>query len=270
MVLVSREIASTTSRRIDIWHKNIYLLWGMISVMKQYWNFYYHGYDSTGWIGVDILCVRCGCLSFLRDMNYPILLFQYFLCHFRPFVRAFVSSNISFVHLVDGKNAETSLVRATFLSTIQCHVLSLHIWFLRLLLFLTQWWNWYFIKGRLFDKRNERNIHSRPFDSDIHAVNLAQGICENNIFFVRKIYISSVRTHCKYGIEWITFAECFVIRKGLSLQFMLNFVCLFSGSVAIAVVVFLHDECTTKARTNIHVCIIIDTEFLAEFDRVCK
>lgn len=237
--------------------------------MKQYWNFYCHGYD---WCWVD----RCWCFvrtfadafpsfgTWIIDIAFPIFSFPF--CSVRSCIRSLEHSIYTFSW---GKSAETSLVRAIFLSTIQYHLLSLHIWFLRLLLFLTQWWNWYSIKGGFFDKRNEGNIHSRPFDSDIHAVNLAQGICENNIFFVQKIDISSVRTLCKYGIEWITFAECFVMRKGLPLQFMLNFVCLLSGSVAVAVLVFLHDECTTETRTNIHVC-ILDTGFLAEFDRVCK
>lgn len=125
-----------------------------------------------------------------------------------------------------------------------------------------------FHQRQLFDKPNERNIHSRPFDSDIHAVNLARGICESNIFFVRKKKHISLWCVASMGLNEVSVSSserdfCCSSCRILSVYLV----------GASSLLLLLYSDmmmCVRRKQEQIFMFAFLATTFLAEFDRVCK
>lgn len=196
-------------------------------------------------IGVDFVRTNCRCLSFLEDINY----WYYFSNNFFSF-------SVRFIRFWFRQSADTSLTSSIFLS-LQYHCLSLHIWFLRLILFLTEWWNWYFVKGDLCQNTEERK--KKKFTHVLwkwySCCEWAWGIC--------KIVLRP-----KYSWRmWLELSECF--RHSAKGQFSLQFkrvnlsVCLM-GAPLYSYMMYNKN----KYSSNLFV-FLIQTGF-CPFDRLCK
>lgn len=137
-------------------------------------------------------------------------------------------------------------------------MLSLHIWFLRLLLFLTEWWNWYFVKGAPLSK-HRREKEKKKFT---HVLWKWYSCCECCPRHLQNSITSEIFLTHVIGIEWMFSSFG---RGTISLQFdRVNLsVCLMGAPLC-----FYMMYNKNKYSSNLFV-FLIQTGF-CPFDRLCK